>query len=1090
MKIIMRAIGAALVLLCGAAAAADSYRIAGLADLEVAGEAADWQAALAFEGFADEHFWQPTVRCRAEAWLGLVAGPDDGWRIRQSLLRLAVKVAGDAPVEGFIDLAAPGGNTRAFAFKLDPAKLPPASEADFLAIKRLHFARLAHHHLPGTAWFQHLAGPAATEPWASRFRPTPELADSFALLSGGRAIAENLALDRDLIVGPAAAGEPVPVAGIQGITVPPIDWSGKLPAGREIAVDPLSLALPLDQHALFAPSLADLFKLMNVIEDEGMPLVQGFTVRNPFRTLATRYRRQLGLDLPDLLAGLLPVKSVAVTGGDPFFPSGTDVAVLFESDDPAALAKALHAAIAARARAAGATSADCGGDGYECTAFTTPDRAFSARLLHAGGLVAVTNSPAQVARLLAVRGGSAKALGASDEFRFFRDRYPHGGGETAYLFLSDETIRRWCGPATRIGASRRARATAALLALSALSAEGQESAGEFSDLLGKTGLAGGRATSGHFGTLGFLTPVAELDLAAATQAEAAAYAQWRRGYESGWGQAFDPIAARLDLGTGSRAIDFTVMPLTVDSDYTQISALAGAARLSEAARAVPAEAGLFLSMAVDRESELFRNFDVRMVEMLPELKVNPLGWMGQSLTLWLDEGLDLEMLAGESEFESLVMLPLVLRIESASSLKLAMFLTGVKSSINSSSPGLLNWENRKHGEQGYLQVRGDEAEGADFAIYYAPLKGALLVSLDESALKRAIDRELAGLPEGLAEKLPPARHLLAESTPAALQALLGLLDRAGLARRLQNESWKALPALNEWHRRQPAGDPLHLHRQHFAEDLACPGGKGYRWNEAAMTMESVVFGHPGEARGENSLEPLLGRFAALRAAMDFEDGGLRVRASAGPAAARRPPVLVPGERLGTAADFTILDPRRRFLYESTSPDGSKTQVSMRVVKVDRLDAVIEFSIEGKDDDSTTTNRSRLAGDLRLLDSGPGEFGSHFPEGILELPAELVAGAVHHDLAEGVETREGKQLPGKRKTRIRVAGRETIEVPAGVFADCVRIEHQSRTFCEGRWEPVFAHVRWLHPKVGMVKSEFRFGGSTFGIVLTGEEAAGD
>ena len=61
-----------------------------------------------------------------------------------------------------------------------------------------------------------------------------------------------------------------------------------------------------------------------------------------------RYQRQLGLPLSTLarLLGPTLVKSVALTGSDPSFPLGTDVAVLLETPQPATLSNVLLGRIA------------------------------------------------------------------------------------------------------------------------------------------------------------------------------------------------------------------------------------------------------------------------------------------------------------------------------------------------------------------------------------------------------------------------------------------------------------------------------------------------------------------------------------------------------------------------------------------------------------------------------------------------------------------------------------------------------------------------------------------------------------------------
>jgi hypothetical protein len=1068
-------------------AAAESYHVLALGDLTITGDAKEWGQALESQLTISDRMWQPAVRCPVDAYLGPELGPEDRWSIPQSRLRLAVRLKDATVVEGFVDLVTPAGDLREFPFKLDPATAKPADEAAFARVRQAHFARLAYNHLPGTAWFRHLAGDSDAARQLRNFLPQPVFADSFAVFSGGRAIAENLALDRELILPPTKDAGSVNVADIQGVTVRPIDWTGKLPAGKEVAEDALAAAIPVDQHALFVPSVAAFYELIRVVENEGLAAIQGFTVRSPFRTLIARYRSQMGLDLPEAVARLLPIKRIAVTGGDPFFPTGTDVAVLFETGDAAGLHAALLTTARLQALAKGAKETNLSGEGFTGTGFATPDRAFSAYILRAGDLVAVTNSPAQVTRLMAVKNGAAKALGGTDEFRFFRHRYPLAEPETGFVFLSDETIRRWAGPVVRIGASRRTRATAALMELTARLTEGQPPGDDHQALLGQVESRGDRVWSANFGTLGFLTPVAESGITTATDQEKAAYEQWRRGYEGGWAQVFDPIAVRLDLSGDHRGLDLTVLPLTMGSDYDEMAEIAGKAKLSPQARAVPAEARLFFSMAVDRDSKLFRDFDVELVNMLPSLKVNPLGWMGESVTLWLEDGMDLAMAGNWSEgLDLLPLLPLGLRVESTNSLKLALFLTGVKSSINSSAPDLVTWENLRHGDQGYVRVQGDERDFMGVSIFYAPMKSALLVALDEEVLKRAIDRELAGLPAGLADQLPPARHLLAEAAPAALQALTELFDSQTLTRRFQEESWKALPVLNEWHRRHPDADPVKLERSRFASEVDCPGGKGYRWNAQAMTMESVAYGHPAAPREDAGLPAILTKFANLRTGLEFEDGGLRARGSMGPLGPRVPAVpRPPGELLAKAVDLVVTDPERRLVYDSIQPDGSKKPLTMRVRVVPNGELEV-FGVEMKKEDQTCTQIFRLDGEFRALSVGDPLSSFRFEKGVLQLPAELRAGAVHQDTARGTWEQDGKVQDCVVRTRIRVIGKEKVEVPAGVFEDCVRIETLTRYFAKGLVDGAAPVTHWYHPKVGLVKSDARTSEGAFSWVLVADQ----
>lgn len=85
-----------------------------------------------------------------------------------------------------------------------------------------------------------------------------------------------------------------------------------------------------------------------------MTSFQAFASGDPYRGLPSRYRRQMGLELPDVLARMLPVKSVAVTGGDPFFPTGSAVAVLLETNKVDFVYGSLARVIEAEAGAVGA----------------------------------------------------------------------------------------------------------------------------------------------------------------------------------------------------------------------------------------------------------------------------------------------------------------------------------------------------------------------------------------------------------------------------------------------------------------------------------------------------------------------------------------------------------------------------------------------------------------------------------------------------------------------------------------------------------------------------------------------------------------
>ena len=89
--------------------------------------------------------------------------------------------------------------------------------------------------------------------------------------------------------------------------------------------------------------------------------------------------------------------------------------------------------------------------------------------------------------------------------------------------------------------------------------------------------------------------------------------------------------------------------------------------------------------------------------------------------------------------------------------------------------------------------------------------------------------------------------------------------------------WDNLPILNQWKRLYPDRDPVAVHRQVWGVTLLCPGGGKYVWNEKYRTMESTVYGHPGQPKEGPPAPPVLSGFASGDFGLTLENQGLRAR---------------------------------------------------------------------------------------------------------------------------------------------------------------------------------------------------------------------
>ncbi|HKI18557.1 MAG TPA: hypothetical protein VKA15_11785, partial [Isosphaeraceae bacterium] len=357
-------------------------------------------------------------------------------------LRLSVRPRSNEVTGRFVVPTKDHGAMVVVSFK---TTVPTAQDQDngravFAASKRRHFQRLLAHDLPGDAWFHHQIlearklspqtdneREAALSPRTSN--QSNELEQTYSLFSGGRAISENLQLDRPLPAAPNAgpntpSDKPVKLDTLAGITVAEIDWKARN-AGKTPLLDPLAAHIPADQHALLLPSLKAAQTVLSEFLGGITPLL-GLNGTSGFdaRFVQERYERQLGVSMADLvrLPGSGMVQGMAVTGSDPYFVTGTDLAILFETDEPGKLVILLRERLEAACRGtrAGVTPTEGTKDGSAFVFARTPGREISAYIAALDRAVVLTNSPVQLERVLQTARNRSSRLVEAPEYRFFR----------------------------------------------------------------------------------------------------------------------------------------------------------------------------------------------------------------------------------------------------------------------------------------------------------------------------------------------------------------------------------------------------------------------------------------------------------------------------------------------------------------------------------------------------------------------------------------------------------------------------------------------------------------------------------------------
>lgn len=802
----------------------------------------------------------------------------------------------------FIPLrATPGGkvDVRMLSFRHPAAAARRVAREEFLRARMDHYESLLNQQLPGGAWFRYRAEQDADaigkqrEPrqdrWARRNAFTAD--HTYDLFTGGRAVSENLALDRGLILGTNMAGPDVDISTIPGITVKGFDWKPLIKDAKP-ELDPLASLIPEDQHAIFFPGFQAMRQLSDEADTFGTDALNFAEPRSEDSGVKGRYQKQLCLPMTVMgrIVGPQVIESIAVTGSDPYLRVGSDVAVIFEAKDLGGLRNALSAQLLLARRGADVRAVDGKASDVPYTGVVADDRSVCAYQATLGNAVVVTNSLTQLERIIAVHRKDVPSLASLEEYVFFRERYKRGESDEACLIvLSDATIRRWCSPQWRIADSRRTRIAAAMADVQARHAGSIALGTAVPQPLESPLLPGERLTltksgvrSDKYGTLEFMTPILELGITTATPSEKAGYERWRTSYQDNWRKFFDPIALRVGNSNQRLSLDLTVMPLIAGTEYRTLVNFTKNGRLL-ATSGDPHDALLQGVFAIDRQSAEFKEVDKFVTGALNH---NIDAWIGESISLYVDDDdayfvrlarvLAERKQHGDEWSEVLVDLPLAVRIDCRDVVRLSQFLIAARGLTG-------DWtdiEPVRHNGRAYMKLsRNAKSRGfikADVKLYYVALPDGWTISFNEDVIKRVIDRHVDG-GERKNERPWAGRNFAARGE----RRMLDVLQAAGVEHhvaKVQAQSWSNIPILNEWRRLHPDRDPVAVHQRLWSTHLLCPAGGKYVWNGEHQTMESTATGHPGAPKAPadvriRSLDP----FRAGDFGLDFEHDGLRAR---------------------------------------------------------------------------------------------------------------------------------------------------------------------------------------------------------------------
>ena len=794
-------------------------------------------------------------------------------------------------------------------FKIPASSVKPEARQKFHEVRVAHYRELRNRAVPGSAWFRHLEQQSLAELRSSTaqtleaqnqnaWQRQSEMERCYDLFSGGRAVSENLQLDR-LLNASASDRAPVKLSTLTGITVQEMDWK-RLVQDIKPQMDPLAACIPADQNALFFPSFKAMSTLISEADRHGTPILQLLEPRSEDARVGGRYQTQICLELSEIsrLLGPYVIQSAAFTGSDPYLPTGSDIGILYESKTPELLKTFIIAKQAAAVKSNPLAKQVQGElEGVSYSGAESPDRSLSSYVAILDKVVFISNSRHQLGQMIKATQEKISSLAAQDEYRYFRSRYERGHKEeTAFLILPDAAIRRWCGPRWRIMSARRTQAAAILselqshhldpLVLGKASLEILKTKWSAFDT-GELRLTPGGIESSIYGSLEFMTPIAEIPIEQVTQGEAEAYRMWRDRYQQNWRQFFDPIAARFYVSSGQLSLDLTVMPLIAGTDYRDWIEITQGSKIEANAGDPHPEALLHLGISINTSARQISWLGGALGRGSQNLQPNPLGWLGSSAALYLDtDPMWQELKKSNNPLQQLEQqyqqLPIALWCRVKNPLGLAAFLTYMRNQVESTAPGMTQWQNLEYNGQPYVKIHAN-SNPLQPSLYYLVKSDALLLTINEALIKRAIDRKIE-----LAKQASEGKELQARPYPwlgesICLQGnhqgleVIQMLMRNEMTIKLQRLAWDNLPILNEWHKRYPDQDPVKIHEKIWNVRLICPIGGSYVWNEKWQTMESTVAGHPGEPKPISAEQHLMPGIKTLNFGVTFENQSLRAK---------------------------------------------------------------------------------------------------------------------------------------------------------------------------------------------------------------------
>ena len=647
--------------------------------------------------------------------------------------------------------------------------------------------------LPWRPWMNERGGPGMKG----------ELSRTYEITTGAAAITESLALNRlrersRRDKGLKEEGRTVPISEVRGVDIDEHPWV-KMMGDKKPAPEPLAKLIPHDNYYITFKTFAKFLETGDLIDEWGTSVARAYEVNSRDYRIKQKLEQQLCLKTTGLarVFGPAVIKSMAITGNDPYLREGSDFTIIFQVTNMSLFETGAEPNLAAAKKTFGKQLKEGKAEyqGITIESFVTPLREVSLHRASFDDYAVYSNSGVALRRVIDAHKNQIKRLADSLDFQYMRTIFRlDDPSEDGFVFLSDAFIRNLVGPAVRIKERRRLEAMTSLHMLTNGAMYTAWETGKMPDnydaIIAATGLQPQElfmpdgnaivwdstrkvAVSSVYNTQHFATPLIEIPIDNVTPSEQREYQMFRDQYMGLWRQFFDPIGIRLSMKKDQVKTEIYILPLVRTTQYNELRRIAGngTVKIDSSMFSDKTLVKYLLHISPQGFDDLVggAGFGRGGADLMVDIALR--SWLGDWFAVRLDDSPVYEKLL-ESYIRSqmfpderhdfiddMVMMfemPLTVGFDVRSPMIFAGLLTGVRKAMESTLPGAFKWEPMDPPYKGTTIVRiktdserlgrgivGPEGRRLNPTFYYALVDGAFFISFKEEPIKDLIDRSVA-----------------------------------------------------------------------------------------------------------------------------------------------------------------------------------------------------------------------------------------------------------------------------------------------------------------------------------------------------------